>query len=40
LQGKDGFARARAADNQARAVARQPAAAQLVKSLDAGGDLG
>jgi len=40
LQGEDGFARARAADEQARAVARQPAAAQLVESLDAGGQLG
>jgi hypothetical protein len=35
-QGEDGFARARAADEQARAVARQPAAAQLIESLDAG----
>jgi len=40
LQGEDGFARARAADEQARAVARQPAAAQLIESLDAGRQLG
>src|SRR4030081_2120899 len=40
LQGEDGLARAGAADEQARAVARYPAAAQLIESLDAGGQLG
>src|ERR1700694_2365579 len=40
LQSEDGFARTRSADEQARAVARQPAAAQLIQSLDAGGQLG
>jgi hypothetical protein len=37
LQSEDGFSCTRAADEQARAVPRQPAAAQLIESFDAGG---
>ena len=40
LQREDGFARSRTAHHQRRAVPWQPAAAQLIKALDAGGDLG
>jgi hypothetical protein len=40
LQGEHSLARTRAADEQARAVPRQPAAAQLIESLDAGRQLG
>ena len=40
LQGEDGLARARAADEQARAVAGQPATAQHIEPADAGGQLG
>src|SRR5690242_19222301 len=40
LQGEHRLAGARAANQKAGAMARQPAAAQLVESLDAGSELG
>lgn len=40
LQREDGFARSRTTHHQGGAVPWQPAAAQLIESLDAGGSLG
>jgi hypothetical protein len=37
LQREHGFARTRATDEQARAVAREATVAQLIESFDAGG---